>query len=161
MPRGPRHHVGQSDVEVRREAYEAKWSVAHKAKWARRAEARKKDHTKSRVADQLSGRLLLRFLEMAASSLGDRRLVEAVEAVKFWGLNEKPNRSLRAAFNDRCLVQIDQLYLYGNGERLFSSILEACEYFVAENGLGSPTATFESEVERLRRAWIRSGRSTT
>jgi hypothetical protein len=98
---------------------------------------------------------------MAASSLGDRRLVEAVDAVEFWGLNEKPYRSLRSASNDRCLLQIDQLYLYGNGERLFSSILEACEYFVAENGLGSPNATFESEVERLRRAWIRSGRSTT
>jgi hypothetical protein len=163
MPRGPHHHDGQSAVEVRREDYEAKWKVVHEAKWnaarARRTEAGKEDRTKGSAAGQLSGRLLRRFLEMAAHSLGDQRLVEAVEAVKFWKLDKKPYRSLRVAFNDRCLVQIDQLFLYGNGERSLSTILEACEYFVAEHGLGSPTTTFEREVARLRRAWMRSGRS--
>ena len=139
MPRGPHHHDGQSAVEVRREDYEAKWKVVHEAKWnaarARRTEAGKEDRTKGSAAGQLNGRLLRRFLEMAAHSLGDQRLVEAVEAVKFWKLDKKPYRSLRVAFNDRCLVQIDQLFLYGNGERSFSTILKPVNTSSPNTGL--------------------------
>jgi hypothetical protein len=135
MARAPHHHIGLSDVEVRRQGYEARWKITHKAKWGQKQAPRQ--------VTELSDNHFMRYLEVAAEILGIRL----------------PARKLRAAFNDLCLAKIDVLYLYGDGEHRFDTVVEACEYLVAEQGLGSPSTTFEREVERLHRAWARSGRS--
>jgi hypothetical protein len=135
MARAPHRHIGQSGAEARREAYEKKWKITHKAKWEQKQVPRQ--------VGELSDYRFIRHLEVATEILGIRL----------------PARKLRAALNDLYLAKIDVLYLYGDGEHRFDTVVEACEYLVAEQGLGSPSATFEREVERLHRAWARSGRS--
>ncbi len=155
------HRGGLNDAEVRRQTYEARWEIKYAAKWDA-ARARRAEAGKSRAVGKFSGRLLLLLLKMAARVTRDQRFVGAIEAVEFWGFANKPHHQLLAAHTEHCLVAIDRLYLYGNdgnvGPSPFS-VLEACQYFVAEHGLGAPDTTFEKEVNRLRRAWVRSGRS--
>jgi hypothetical protein len=135
MGRAPHHRIGLSGAGARREAHEKKWKITHKAKWEQKQAPRQ--------VTELSDYRFIRHLEVAAEIFGIRL----------------PARKLRAAFNDLCLAKIDVLYLYGDGEHRFDTVVGACEYLVAEQGLGSPSATFEREVERLHRAWARSGRS--
>jgi hypothetical protein len=157
------HRDGMNDAEARRQTYEAQWEIVHAERW-RAARARRAAAGKSHVVGKFSGRLLLWLLKMAASVTRDQRFVEAIEAAKFWGFANKPHHQLLAAHTERCLAEIDRLYLYGNDGNVGPSpftITEACQYFVAEHGLGSPDTTFEKEVERLRRAWFQSGRSAS
>jgi hypothetical protein len=99
----------------------------------------------------------LRALEIAAVVTQDQRFIDAIVALKFYGLDKEfmqniPHADVKA---NSYLIQVDQLYLYGDGERRFS-VLEACEFVVAEHGIGSTTTTFEVEVERLRQFWRRT-----
>jgi hypothetical protein len=129
MARTPHHHIGQRGAEARREAHEKKWKITRKAKCERE---------QARQVGEFSDNPFVRHLEMVAQILGIRQ----------------PAPKLRSAFDAFCLAKIDELYLFGDGERRFDTVIEACEYLVAEQGLGS--STFEREVERLHRAWTRT-----
>jgi hypothetical protein len=99
----------------------------------------------------------LRALEIAAVVTQDQRFIEAIVALKFYGLDKEfmqniPHADVKANSH---LFQVDHLYLYGDGERRYS-VVEACEFVVAEHGIGSTTTTFEVEVERLRQFWKRT-----
>ena len=64
----------------------------------------------------------LRALEIAAVVTKDQRFIDAIVALKFYGLDKEfmqniPHADVKA---NSYLIQVDQLYLYGDGERRFS-----------------------------------------
>ena len=69
----------------------------------------------------------LRALEIAALVTQDQRFIDAIVALKFYGLDKEfiqnlPYADVKA---NSYLIQVDRLYLYGDGKRRFS-VLEAC-----------------------------------
>jgi hypothetical protein len=100
-------------------------------------------------------------LKAAAAVTHNPQYVETIEALERDGINNP--RNLSRAGDERFLRKVDHLRRNGKiiaGKHHRMSDLEACECVVAEWGLGALGTSFEVEVERLRKAWIRSRRPT-
>jgi hypothetical protein len=157
--RGAEHHFEKTEQQRQRQRRREGYRLLWRDRRAQRAAAH--GSRPARAIPRITSPL--RAMRIAAAALKDPVLIKAVEVLELWGLDGKFVRQVRAALTDIRLIQIDQLYLYGksdfrgdigDGRRL--DVLEACELVVAEHGLGSPKASFESEVERLRHAWMQT-----
>ena len=102
------------------------------------------------------------MLEEASRRTGDPRFVQALEAIKSYGFDKEPARTMsrvqREMFgseDDGYLTQINYLHTRGkveDGGRRRLSVREACEAVVAESGYPAPS--FKAAVDRLRKRYM-------
>ena len=149
-PRPPRKTARQ----LRADAYEDEWRALRNRSGRPKA-ARQK-------ARALRPQECIRMLEEASRRTGDPRFVQALEAIKSYGFDKEPARTMsrvqREMFgseDDGYLTQINYLHTRGkveDGGRRRLSVREACEAVVAESGYPAPS--FKAAVDRLRKRYM-------
>jgi hypothetical protein len=163
MPRGPHHHDGPTKRQALRQIYKALWKGNRRRRvvTARVIEQARKDGFTITTPMQEHIHSAIPHLKAAAAVTHNPQYVETIEALERDGINNP--RNLSRAGDERFLRKVDHLRRNGKiiaGKHHRMSDLEACECVVAEWGLGALGTSFEVEVERLRKAWIRSRRPT-